>query len=307
MKRPNFIIAGAPRCGTTALYTYLGEHPNIFLPKIKELHYFALDFPDVQKIIFKSVEEYLTVFADAGDRHLAVGEVSPLYYYSKVALKNIREFDPAIKIILILRNPVDFVQSVHQLNLGLLREDEPDLAKAWELQETRKQGKMIPKICREQALIQYGEMGLFGKYVEKVFEVFPKEQVLVVLFDDFAANPKAVYETILSFLNVPSDGRQEFLPVNASYEHKSKHLARIIHPPQSIYKLFMRIISLFGVNSMKKVSLIYNKIEMFNARRIPRSSIDPILRRKLQSYFREDIQKLANLINRDLSIWLADQ
>jgi hypothetical protein len=307
MKRPNFYIAGAPRCGTTALYTYLGEHPNIFLPKIKELHYFASDFPDVQKIIFKSVDEYLTIFADAGEQHQAVGEVSPLYYYSNVALKNIREFDPSIKIILILRNPVDFVQSVHQLNLGLLREDEPDLARAWELQETRKQGNLIPKSCREPALIQYGEMGLFGRHVEKLFGIFPKEQVLIILFDDFAANPKSIYEAILMFLGVPSDGRQEFPSVNANYEHKSKVLARIIHPPQFIYRLFMRIISLFGVSSMKKVSLIYNKVELFNARRTPRASLNPDLRRKLQSYFRDDIHKLAKLIDRDLSIWLAGQ
>lgn len=69
----------------------------------------------------------------------------------------------------------------------------------------------------------------------------------------------------------------------------------------------MQIISLFGVNSMKRVSLIYNKIEMFNARRIPRASINPDLRRTLQAYFHTDIQKLARLINRDLSNWLADQ
>ncbi|MBI5352962.1 MAG: sulfotransferase domain-containing protein [Chloroflexi bacterium] len=307
MKRPNFLIIGAPRCGTTALYTYLGEHPNIFLPKVKELHYFAHDFPDLQKVLFRSVDEYMLMFSDAGDRHLAVGEVSPLYYYSKCALSNIREFDAKTKIIFILRNPVDFVQSVHQLNLGLLREDIPDLAKAWELQEIRKHGNMIPKSCRAPELVQYGEMGLFGKYVERVFEFFPHEQVLIILFDDFAASPKSVYETILAFLGIPSDGRQYFPRINANYENRSKFLSRIIHPPQSIYRPFMKVISLFGVNLMENLSIFYKKIEMFNSRRTPRSSIEPALRRKLQLYFREDIQKLAKLINRDLSKWLADQ
>lgn len=304
MKRPHFFVAGAPRCGTTALYTYLGEHPNIFLPKIKELHYFASDFPGIQKILFKSLDEYLKMFAGAGPQHLVVGEISPLYYYSQVALKNINKFDPSGKIILILRNPVDFVESIHQLNLALLREDEPDLAKAWELQGLRRLGKMIPSSCREPELVLYGDLGLFGKHVDRMFEIFPKEQVLVVLFDDFAANPRASYETILSFLGLPSDGRVDFPRVNANYQGNSRLLTQLIHPPQALYRIFMKTISLFGVDFMKNISLVYNKIEMFNARRAPRPPMDPALRAKLRSYFRDDIQKLAGLIGRDLSTWL---
>jgi len=305
MKRPNFYVVGAPRCGTTALYTYLRDHPNIFLPEIKELHYFASDFPNIQKILFKSVDDYLRMFADANENHLAVGEISPLYIYSKTALKNIKDFNPLVKIILILRNPVEFVQSVHQLNLSLLREDEPDLAKAWDLQERRRQGEMIPKSCREPELIMYGELGLFGKHVANVYEIFPREQVLIVLFHDFVKNPKKVYEDILSFLNVPSDNRQDFPPVNANYEHRSKLLGRLIHPPQIVYRTFMKFISLFGMRFMRVVSQIYNKVEIFNARRVSRSAIDPALYTRIQSYFRDDIRKLSEIIDRDLSAWTA--
>ena len=245
------------------------------------------------------------MFEAANENHLAVGEISPLYIYSKVALKNIKDFNPAVKVILILRNPVEFVQSVHQLNLSLLREDETDLAKAWDLQELRRHGKRIPAGCREPELIMYGELGRFGKHVEKVLEVFPREQVLIVLFNDFAKNPKQVYEEILSFLEVPSDGRQDFPPVNSNYEHKSKILGKLLHPPQAFYKAFMKLISLFGTRFMRLVSRIYNKVETLNARRISRSSIDPALYTRIQSYFREDIQKLSQLIKRDLSAWLA--
>jgi hypothetical protein len=305
MKRPNFYVIGAPRCGTTALYTYLRNHPNIFLPEIKELHYFASDFPNIQKVLFKSPDDYFKMFSDANESHFAVGEISPLYIYSKVALRNIKDFNPSVKVILIVRNPVEFVQSVHQLNLGLLREDEPDLARAWDLQELRRRGEMIPKSCREPELIMYGELGLFGKYVEKVFEIFPREQVLIVLFNDFVKHPKDVYEDILSFLNVPSDNRQDFPPVNSNYEHRSKLLGRLLHPPQIIYKTYMKFISLFGMRFMRIVSQIYNKVETFNARRISRSSIDSALYIKIQSYFRDDIKKLSELINRDLSAWIA--
>jgi Sulfotransferase domain len=305
MKRPNFYVIGAPRCGTTALYTYLRSHPNIFLPEIKELHYFASDFPNVQKILFKSEDDYLKMFADANENHLAVGEISPLYIYSKVALRKIKEFNPAVKLIVIVRNPVEFVQSVHQLNLGLLREDEPDLAKAWDLQEVRRQGKLIPAGCREPELIMYGELGCFGKHLEKVFEVFPKEQVLIVLFNDFVKNPKQVYEEILAFLGVPSDHRQDFPPVNSNYEHRSKLLGKLIHPPQFIYKTYMKLISLFGIRFMRFVSRIYSKVETLNARRVSRSPIDPALYARIQAYFQDDIRKLSELIHRDLSAWTA--
>jgi hypothetical protein len=304
VKRPHFFIAGAPRSGTTALYKYLGEHPNIFLPEIKELHYFASDFPGIQKILFKSLDEYLKMFAGAGPQHLAVGEISPLYYYSQVALKKINNFDPSARIILILRNPVDFVESIHQLNLALLREYESDLEKAWELQGPRRLGKMIPNGCRQPELVLYGDLGHFGKHVERLFKIFPKEQVLVILFDDFSADPRASYEAILSFLGLASDGRVDFPPVNANYQANSRLLTQLIHPPQAIYRIFMKAISLFGVDFMKNISLMYNKVEMFNARRAPRPPMDPTLRAKLRSYFRDDIQKLAGLIDRDLSTWL---
>ena len=130
LKHPNFFISGAPRCGTTALYTYLSEHPQIFMSEVKELNYFASDFPNVQKITFKSVDDYHKVFAKADERHLAVGEASPFYLFSQVAFQNMAAYNPAAKVILTLRHPVDFVESYHQLNLSLLREDEPDLAKA---------------------------------------------------------------------------------------------------------------------------------------------------------------------------------
>jgi len=304
MKRPGFFVVGAPRCGTTALYTYLNENPFIFLPAIKELHYFAADFPDVHKIQFRSDEDYLKMFAEAGKEVLAAGEISPLYIYSQVALERIRAFDPDAKILLILRNPLDFVQSVHQLNLGLLREDVSDLARAWDLQEERRQGRRLPPSCREPQLVQYGDLGSFGKHLERVYDVFPKKQVMVILFDDFAADPKSVYESILAFLNVPSDGRMNFPPVNAGFEQRSQFVARILHPARPIYRFFMKVISIFGVNFMKNVSVFYGKVEALNLRRAPRAGMDPLLRARLQSYFRADIEKLARLLNRDLSAWL---
>jgi hypothetical protein len=306
LKKPNFFISGAPRCGTTALYTYLSEHPQIFMSEVKELNYFASDFPNVQKITFKSVDDYHKVFAKADERHLAVGEASPFYLFSQVAFQNMAAYDPGAKVILTLRNPIDFVESYHQLNLSLLREDEPDLAKAWDLQTLRKQGQHIPPGARQADLLLYGEVGQFGRYVERLLGIFPKEQVKVFLFDDLRADPRAVYEQLLAFIGVPSDGRVEFPPVNANFENRSALLARLFHPPQPVYQFFMKVISLFGVGFMKQVSVVYNRIERLNTTRTSRKQMDPELRQRLLEHFRADIIKLSALIGRDLSMWLAD-
>jgi hypothetical protein len=303
LNAPNFYIAGAPRCGTTALYQYLSENPYIYMSQVKELNYFAFDFPNVQKINFTSLNDYLKVFENANSKHHAIGEASPFYLFSKVAFQNIQSFDPNAKIIISLRNPVDFVQSFHQLNLSLLREDVSDLETAWGLQDQRKSGKKIPKSCREPELIQYGELGKFGTYIENLFKVFSRDQVMIIIFEDFVANPKKVYEEILTFIGAPNDNRSDFTPVNANFKNRSKFLAGLFHPPQAIYQLFMKTISLFGVNFMKNVTLFYNRIERLNVTNSKRQPIDPQFRLDLINYFREDIQLLSKLIDRDLTMW----
>lgn len=304
MKRPNFFISGAPRCGTTALYTYLSEHPNIFMSRVKELNYFATDFPNVQKVAFNAPKDYLKVFADAEARHIAIGEASPFYLFSEVAFENMHAFDSDAKIILSLRNPVEFIQSYHRLNLSLLREDEPDLAKAWDLQDARRQGQHIPKSARQVDLLMYGEVGQFGKYVQRLFKIFPREQVKIILLEDLAADTVAVYEDVLAFLGVPSDKRTEFPQVNANFENKSQLLAKVFHPPQPVYKAFMKIISLFGVRFTQWVSVIYDRIERMNTTRATRAAMDPALRVRLIEHFRQDIELLGILLERDLSPWL---
>lgn len=276
------------------------------MSQVKELNYFASDFPNVQKIKFKSVDDYHKVFAKADERHLAVGEASPFYLFSQVAFQNMAAYDPQAKVVLILRNPVDFVESYHQLNLSLLREDEPDLAKAWDLQALRKQGQHIPSGARQADLLLYGEVGQFGRYVERLLAIFPKQQVKVFLFDDLQADPRAVYEQLLAFIGVPSDRRMEFPPVNANFENRSALLARLFHPPQPVYQFFMKGISLFGIGFMKQVSLVYNRIERLNTTRAARKQMDPALRQRLLAHFRTDIVKLSALIERDLSTWMAE-
>ena len=305
MREPNFIVAGAPRCGTTALYAYLSEHPQIFMSKVKELNYFSKDFPNMQKVAFQSDDDYFQSFAEATDEHIGIGEASPFYLFSEVAFDDMYATLPNAKLIVSLRNPVDFIQSYHRLNLSLLRESEDNLQKAWALQGERKLGKSLPKNLREPALLIYGELGKFSKYIEKLFATYPREQIKVILLDDLHADTKAVYEDILVFLEIPSDGRDEFPRVNARFENKSQFMAKLFHPSPRVYQLFMETISFFGTGFMEKVSVVYDKLERLNTKPTQGSEMDAEFRRYLTEYFREDIEKLSALLDRDLSAWLA--
>jgi hypothetical protein len=190
--------------------------------------------------------------------------------------------------------------------LSLLREDQRDLARAWDLQAERKQGRNIPSGARGADLLMYGEMGQFSKYVERLLTIFPREQVKIFLYDDLRTDTRAVYEALLTFIGVPSDGRSKFPPVNANFENRSALLARLFHPPQPVYRFFIKVISLFGVGFMKQVSVVYNRLERLNTTRAPRKQMDPALRAHLQAHFRPDILKLSTLIDRDLSTWLTN-
>jgi hypothetical protein len=304
MRKPNFIVAGAPRCGTTALYAYLSAHPQIFMSKVKELNYFADDFPNMQKINFRRHDDYLTLFDDATSNQIGIGEASPFYLFSDVAFDNMYAKLPDAKIIVSLRDPVDFIHSYHRLNLTLLREDETDLQKAWSLQEKRMRGEALPANLREPKLLMYGELGKFSQYIEKIFTTYPREQIKIVLLDDWKVDAKALYEDILSFLEIPSDGRENFEPVNANFENRSQFLAKFFHPSPRVYRAFMKVISVFGVGFMEMVSVVYNKLERLNTAPTKRSEMDPEFRDYLKEYFHEDVQKLERLLERDLSAWM---
>jgi len=213
MTKPNFFIAGAPKCGTSALSKYLRSHPNVFMSVPKELNYFSYECNNRYRHA-KSLDQYLVFFKDCKPEHLAIGEASPVYLSSSASMNSIHEFDKKAKIILMLRNPVDLAYSFHSTLRANFFEDESDFQKAWNLQDSRRAGHNIPRTCPNPFYLQYSKICRLGDQVEEVLKIFPPEQVLWILFDDFTASTKMVYEDVLSFLGIPSDGKSSFPRVN---------------------------------------------------------------------------------------------
>jgi hypothetical protein len=302
MTQPNFFIVGAPRCGTTALSEYLRCHPQIFMTEPKEPHYFAEDFPALRAV--RSLDRYMKLFQKTTSEHIAVGEASVSYLYSAVAIENIFRFNKAAKIIVMLRNPVDMVYSLHVQLVYSLDEDEKDFQKAWRLQAERRSGRRIPKRCRRPAFLQYAAVGQLGSQVERVLKVFPQSQVKTVLFDDFVQDTQRAYEDILAFLKVESDGRIVFPRLN---ESKTGRIAWLDHltykPPAALFNLAEAVKRLSGREKLGA----WDWIRRLNTRRAPRPPLSADFRAELAYEFWADIERLSRILGRDLSHWREQQ
>lgn len=303
MNKPNFFIVGAPKCGTTALSEYLRDHPNILISRPKEPHYFAEDFPKYRAR--NSLDDYLQLFRGGTSQHLATGEASVFYLYSSVALKNIYQFNKNAKIIVMLRNPVDLVYSFYSQLYYTFDEDEKDFETAWKLQSVRKRGIRIPRNCREPAFLQYAQIGRLGDQIERLVDVFPKAQVKIILFDDFKTSTQAVYEDVLLFLGVPSDGRSRFPRINENKSYRLRWLNQLfVRPPLPIFHSGRKVKKLIGlerISVLAKITKLNKKLFTEKRDRIPLTSY---FRAELTSVFEKDIEKLSCILKEDLNHWV---
>lgn len=295
-RMPDFFIIGAPKCGTTAMASYLAQHPAVDFSRIKEPNFFDTDLKEQE--LFDDLEDYLsTCFPQAkeGPR----GEGSVWYLYSQKAVDEILQHQPEARFVVMLRQPVDLVHALHSTFLLAFIEEEEDFAKAWDLQETRRQGNKLPKGCKEPLLLQYGAVGKTGEQVARLLNKVAREQVHFILFDDFKANSRQAYLELLQFLGVKDDGRIEFPPVNQSAATKNKTMGAWL------YGLAQNPI----IHRLKRKSglpLGRGPIVRFlqkNRKTRPRPAMAPELRSALVDYFSADIDLLAGLIGRKLEHW----
>ena len=232
--KPKIFIVGGARCGSTTLSRCLKKHPQVCFSKPKEPHYFSqLN----GKISLENIStDYLAkYFSHFQPDHKVMGEGSVSYLYSEKAIRSILEFNPEAKFIAMARNPMEMVYSYHNRLLYVLEEDQVDFRKAWDLQEARTQGKHLPPLCRNPSMLQYAEVGRFGKYVEQLYRLVGPEKCLVIIFDDIKKNMLDVYKNVLQFIDLEYDGRTEFPRKQVSKTYKYHWLNRLLwHPPKRV-------------------------------------------------------------------------
>lgn len=196
-----FFIAGAPKCATTSVHTWLEAHPNIYMPKHKkEPNFFNNDMTNRQ---VSSEKDYLHLFDGVSADTRAVGEASVWYLYSDTAIDNILDLDPTAKFIVGLRDPVTMVQSYHLQLYKSLSEDKADFWDAWTSQAARAEGLEIPRYCDDPRILAYKNVCSLGSQLERLLTKVPREQVLWYFMEEVGRNPAEVYRRILAFLGVP--------------------------------------------------------------------------------------------------------
>ncbi|HTE85033.1 MAG TPA: sulfotransferase domain-containing protein [Dehalococcoidia bacterium] len=292
-RKANLFIVGAPKCGTTAWVEYLRSHPDIFLPNSKEDCFFALDLPRFRFI--HSEAEYSELFAESGTAKI-IGEASAMYLFSEAAANAIQDYNAAAKILIFLREQEEYLPSLHNQFLSEFSEEIEDFETVWNL-SGRRPPDTVPEACLEPRTLDYAAMGHFREQVERYLTSFPANQVRVIRFRDWVADPQATYLEILDFLGLEDDGRTDFLPINQGKTYRSRNLARLIlYPPSLIRRV---------AQSVKRVTGPFGRLLDRTARRagllsIPgyRNEISAELRDEIRRYYAEDNRLLEERLRR---------
>lgn len=240
--------------------------------------------------------DYLRLFKDAkpGQR---VGEASTWYLYSTSAAREIKEFAPDAQIMVVLRNPVDVMYAQHNQLIFNVIEDIPDFAEALAAEPDRRAGKRLPPGPINVENLFYRHSVLFAEQLERYFEVFGRERVHVMLTDDMRRDGAAVVRGALEFLGVDPSLAAAPPSSNENRRVRSPTLQRLIFAPKLLLPLapFLRRFPL--------VRSVRTRMLEMNSEARPRPPMDPALRRQLVEEFTPEIERLAKLIDRDLSEW----
>lgn len=296
---PNFLIVGAAKSGTSSLHNYLNQHPDIFMPSfneaglnVKEPHFFVKE--SIHNRLHFGVwnwESYIKLFEKANS-HKAIGEASVFYlYYAQEAIENIKKYlNEDVKIIMILRNPVDRAYSAYRHVSKGLKENQ-SFEQALEIEEKRfnNNSDITP-------MIRYKDMGLYYKMVKEYLSAF--KHVHIILHDDFSKNTESELKKIYNFLKIDKNITVDHsIKYNIGDLQWSNNFIKSIILSNSFLKQVIK--KIFGKkikNSIWKLISVFYKTKATTIRKETRDD--------LLDFFKDDIIQLSKLIKRDLSAWL---
>ena len=307
-KLPNFFVVGAAKAGTTSIYNYIKQHPEVYLSPIKEPNFFStdIDINKFRKNYRKEIEEaykqffkygksthltfirnwndYYKLFESVNDEK-AIGEFSTSYLYSKVAAKNIYNNIENAKIIIVLRNPIERAFShyimdlkIGYTNLGFMEAIKKDM-------NAKEKGWGITSL--------YLELGEYYEQVKRYIEIFPQRNIKIYLFEDLK-NTKDFVLDIYKFLNINPD---IYFPDITQKFNKGKV------PKLKTTFYIAKKIGLIDLGRRITPSIVKNRLKkiFFSEKSLPKLTKEE--KNFLISYYEDDIKKLSKLIERDLSHW----
>ncbi|MGG7567242.1 hypothetical protein ACQ5SO_13910 [Rhodovulum sp. DZ06] len=292
--KPSYFILGAPKCGTSAIAQWLGEHPQGFFCDPKEPQFWCTDFPALKEEFgLTDAASYLALFEGAEGR--VAGEGSTIYLRSHAAAAEILAFQPDARFIVMLRDPVEVAHALHMERLYGAREDIEDFEEAWAAQEDRAAGRRIPRGCPDPVLLDYRGTAMFGEQLSRLFDVVPRERVLVLFQSELKEDAAAVYARAREHVGLPDDGRTAFGRVNAAHGRRFKALSNfILSPPPPLDKPIMALRQFLIRHRFGPVEWLKSK---FNKPQ-EREEMSEEFRVRLRAEFADDTERLAALLGR---------
>lgn len=276
---PNFLVVGATKAATTWLYQCLNLHPEVFVPSLKEVNYFSEGYD-------RGNQWYLSYFKNVRDEK-AVGELSPSYLMSDRSPQRIYSFNPNIRLIFMLRNPIERAYSHYCMELRYQTVSEN-----------------IDRECNLESII--AQEGLYYQHISKFTRLFPQENLKFIIYDDVKTKPKQVLADIFGFLGV----NPEFENTDFFQQHYTKQprqrFDRLYISLVAIYRwlnnnsqLGRKILSTFKDKGLNDTFHQLNSVE----KEYPQFSASK--KKELADFYREDVRQLSALIDRDMTFWLS--
>lgn len=301
MTLPNFLVIGAARSGSTALFDYLGQHPDVYTTDPKEPHFFAFmgvqpnftgpgDDEMINRVAVTDERAYRALFRGA-DGAQAVGEGSVSYLYGSRAAENIRRTVPDVRLICILRNPADRAYSAFQYARALMHEPLSDFREALVREEERIKAGW-------HHLWHYRRMGRYNEQLRRFYRAFDREQIRLYRYEEFQRDPESVVRDCYEFLGVDRTFRPGRTPATTvSGEPRAAALQRFVLESSAVKSTLKRMIP----GEMRR--WLSGRIRKANLKKPP---LDPVLRRELLEYYRVGIEELQELTGEPFTAWLED-
>ncbi len=309
--RPNFFIVGAAKCGTTSLYHYLRQHPDVFMPysreqfwQYKEPNFFCNELIAWNGLKIENLDDYLALFASPG-RARRIGEASALNLYSKTAAQRIAAFNPQAKIIIMLRNPIEMMKSWHHDCLRWGHEVERKFEAAVALEEERRVGNSYPKGSGYPSCLLYRNMATFSPQVKRYIDAFGRSSVGIWLLEEMSVSPQRTFREIAEFLEVDTSFVPSFDVHNRKTPVTSANLTN--HFIKRRLRHHMSWLKHVKKHVPDYVTDLYNKGLSKIARPLDNHSIDPAFLHSLSLQMSPEIDRLSRLIDKDLTHWQTHQ
>ena len=298
MVRPNTFIVGAQKSATTSLHHYLSDHPDVFSCDEKEPNFFNTDHHEEsddfhgKQLYFdcRSESDYLNMFSNH-DGEKIVEEASVAYLRSREAAENIYEFDSDANIIIILREPVSMLKSLHSQLLMINSEEETNFRKAYELSSQRRQWKKVPPNVRTPSFLDYKMIGSYDQHVKRYVNRF--DDVKILIFEDFVSDIESKYKEVLEFLEIDTSFTPSFQKYNKRERPVFQWVNKIVK--SSAWRDRLKRLGLY-----ETLYPVGKWIADLNIREVDDDKLDEVVRQELMKDMKDSVVKLNKYVETDV-------